>query len=226
MDSINKKSYYGAFIIPHSDNKNQNHNDQIFIDDAIEGLFSQTEDDWCAIIVVNKSTDKKVSDYLNLLKEKHHPKIDVIFLEHDVDPGVCRNLGILTALKRKSSIILFNDSDDISHPKRLEITKKMFLTDPQIDLIYSTFEVIDENNRFVAAQSIPSATLEILESHRQNPLEGDNAWIKMGTETGYTNLTSSTSVRIQFAYQCPFPNVEASEDFHTWMRMSDFRSPL
>jgi hypothetical protein len=40
-----------------------------------------------------------------------------------VGPGVCRNLGILKALEKKSSIILFNDSDDISHPKRLEVTK-------------------------------------------------------------------------------------------------------
>jgi hypothetical protein len=37
----------------------------------------------------------------------------------------------------------------------------------------------------------------------------------MGTETGYINATSSTAVRAKFAYQCPFPNERASEDFHT-----------
>ena len=26
----------------------------------------------------------------------------------------------------------------------------------------------------------------------------------------------------KFAYQCPFPNEQASEDFHSWMRMSAF----
>ncbi len=46
----------------------------------------------------------------------------------------------------------------------------------------------------------------------QNPLEGNNIWIKMGIETGITNITSSTAVRIKFAYQCPFPNEKASED--------------
>ncbi len=224
LDIKNKKSHYGAFIIPHSDkSQNQNHGgevEQIFIDDAIEGLFSQTDDDWCAIVVVNASPGKKVIEYLNVLKEKHYPKIDVVFLEHDVGPGVCRNLGVLRALKRGTSAILFNDSDDISHPKRLETTKRMFLANPQIDLIYSSFEVIDENNRLVPIEKISSPILEIMESLGQNPLEGDDVWIKMGTETGYINLTSSTSVRIQFAYQCPFPNEKASEDFHTWMRMS------
>jgi hypothetical protein len=56
----------------------------------------------------------------------------------------------------------------------------------------------------------------------QNPLEGNNVWIKMGTETGITNITSSTAVRIKFAYQCPFPNEKVSEDFHSWIRMSAF----
>jgi hypothetical protein len=220
LEIENNKSYYGAFIIPHSDNKTHNQSGQLFINDAVDGLFSQTEDDWCAIIVANKTTSKKAREYLNDLKEKDYPKIDVTFLDYDVGPGVCRNFGILKALEKKTSVILFNDSDDISDPKRFETTKKIFLSDPNIGLIYSTFKVIDENNKLVPIENIPSATLEILESHRQNPLEGDNVWIKMGTQTGYTNLTSSTSVRIEFAYHCPFPNEQASEDFHTWMRMS------
>ena len=78
---------------------------------------------------------------------------------------------------------------------------------------------IDENNKLIPPERVSSPILEILESHA-NPLEGNDIWIKMGTETGYTNITSSTAVRIKFAYQCPFPNERASEDFHTWMRMS------
>lgn len=144
----------------------------------------------------------------------------MVFLEHDVRPGVCRNLGVLRALERGISSILFNDSDDISYPKRLETTKRMFLANHQIGLIYSSFEVMDENNRPVPIEKISSPILEILESLGQNPPEVDGAWIRMGAETGYANLTSSTSVRIQFAYRCPFQNEKASEDFHTWMRMS------
>ena len=120
-------------------------------------------------------------------------------------PGVSRNVGVLAALERNHSIILFNDSDDISHPKRLEVVKKIFLEQPQIDVVYSTFEVIDENNRLTPIEKISSPILEILESHMQNPLEGDNIWIKMGTETGITNITSSTACTYEICISLPFP---------------------
>src|ERR671932_508798 len=84
--------------------------------------------------------------------------------------------------------------------------RKILLENPKVDVVYSTFEVIDENNRLIPIEKISSPILEILESHVQSPPEGNNIWIKMGTETGITNITSSTAVRIKFAYRCPFPN--------------------
>jgi glycosyltransferase involved in cell wall biosynthesis len=222
----NKKEFSCAFIIPYYANEyeqqEQGRKKKLLIAETIEGLFLQTDEDWSAIIVVNMPPNEETHDYLIQLKNKYYPKIDIIFLERNVGPGVSRNLGVLKALERGHNIILFNDSDDISHPKRLEVVKKTFLENPQVDVVYSTFEVIDENSRLTPIEKISSPILEILESHVQNPLEGNNIWIKMGTETGITNITSSTAVRIQFAYQCPFPNEKASEDFHSWIRMSAF----
>ncbi|MBD0361132.1 MAG: glycosyltransferase family 2 protein, partial [Nitrososphaeraceae archaeon] len=222
----NRKEFSSAFIIPYYANEyeqqEQGRKKKLLIAETIEGLFLQTDEDWSAIIVVDIPPDEETHDYLIQLKHKHYPKIDIIFLDRNVGPGVSRNLGILKALERGHTIILFNDSDDISHPKRLEVVKKTFLENPQVDVVYSTFTVIDENNRLTPIEKISSPILEILESHMQNPLEGNNIWIKMGTETGITNITSSTAVRIQFAYQCPFPNEKVSEDFHTWIRMSAF----
>jgi glycosyltransferase involved in cell wall biosynthesis len=224
IKASNRKEFSSAFIIPHYADgyELEQGRKKLFIAETIEGLFLQTDEDWCAIIVVDMTPDEATYDYLIHLKQQYYPKIDVIFLERNVGAGVSRNLGVLKALERGISIILFNDSDDISHPKRLEVVKKILLENPHIDVVYSTFEVIDENNRLTPAEKISSPILEILESHLQNPLEGDNIWIKMGTETGITNITSSTAVRIKFAYQCPFPNEKASEDFHSWMRMSAF----
>jgi glycosyltransferase involved in cell wall biosynthesis len=213
-----------AFVIPHyiGEYQQQYRRDKkkLIIADTIEGLFSQTDEDWSAIVIVDTPPDQETKDYLTGLKQEHYPKVDVIFLDQNVGPGVSRNLGVLKALARGHNIILFNDSDDISHPRRVEVVKKTFLENPQVDIVYSTFEVIDENNRLIPTERISSPILEILESHDQNPLEGSNTWIKMGTETGITNITSSTTVRIQLAYRCPFPNEKASEDFHSWIRMS------
>lgn len=213
-----------VFIIPHyaGGYEQEQGRKKLLIAETIEGLFSQTDEDWYAIVVVDMTPNERTYDYLIHLKQKYYPKIDVIFLERNAGAGVSRNLGVLKALERGHSLILFNDSDDISHPKRLEVVKKILLENPHIDVVYSTFEVIDENNRLTPTEKISSPILEILESHLQNPLEGDDIWIKMGTETGITNITSSTAVRIKFAYQCPFPNEKASEDFHSWMRMSAF----
>jgi glycosyltransferase involved in cell wall biosynthesis len=215
---MNKKSngneFSSAFIIPHYSNECEQ-NGKMFIAETVEGLFSQTDDDWSAIIVVD--TPAAVNDYLTDLRQKHYPKIDVIFLERNVGPGVSRNIGILKALERGQSIILFNDSDD--SPKRLEVVKSIFSENPETGVVYSTFEVIDENNRLTSNGKISSPILEILES-LQRPLEGNDIWIKMGTETGIINITSSTAVRINYAYQSPFPDEKASEDFHTWMRLS------
>jgi glycosyltransferase involved in cell wall biosynthesis len=216
-----RKEFSSAFIIPYYANEyKQRGRKKLLIADTIEGLFLQTDEDWSAIIVVDMHPGIEITEYLNTLKQKYYPKIDIILLEQNVGQGVCRNLGVLKALERGQSIILFNDSDDISHPRRLEVVKKIFLENPQVDVVYSTFEVIDENNILTPAEKISTPILEILESHVQPPLEGNNIWIKMGTETGITNITSSTAVRIQFAYRCPFPNERASEDFHCWIRMS------
>jgi glycosyltransferase involved in cell wall biosynthesis len=216
-----RKEFSSAFIIPYYANEyKQRGRKKLLIADTIEGLFLQTDEDWSAIIVVDMHPSIEITEYLNTLKQKYYPKIDIILLEQNVGQGVCRNLGVLKALERGQSIILFNDSDDISHPRRLEVVKKIFLENPQVDVVYSTFEVIDENNILTPAEKISTPILEILESHVQPPLEGNNIWIKMGTETGITNITSSTAVRIQFAYRCPFPNERASEDFHCWIRMS------
>jgi glycosyltransferase involved in cell wall biosynthesis len=218
----NSKEFSSAFIIPHFSDIYQQEKDEKdhYLSETIKGLFSQSDEDWCAIIVVDMPPKQETRDYLSHLKQKYHQKIDVIFLDRNVGPGVSRNLGVLKALERGQSIILFNDSDDISHPKRLEVVKGIFFENPQIDVVYSTFEVIDENNRLTPMEKISTPILEILESHRQNPIEGKDIWIKMGTETGITNITSSTAVRINYAYECPFPNEKASEDFHSWMRMS------
>src|SRR5919202_2228777 len=217
----NRKGVSCVFIIPYYANGyEQQGRKKLLIADTIEGLFLQTDEDWFAIIIVDLPPNKETNEYLYTLKQKYYPKIDVILLEQNVGQGVCRNLGVLKALERGHSIILFNDSDDISHPRRLEVVKKIFIENPQVDVVYATFEVIDENNRLTPVEKISSPILEILESHVQSPLEGNNIWIKMGTETGITNITSSTAIRMQFAYRCPFPNERASEDFHSWIRMS------
>ncbi len=140
----NTKELSSAFIIPYYasgvEEEQQEGRKKPLIDDTIEGLFSQTDEDWSAIIVVDMPRTREANDYLTSLKQKYYPRIDVIFLKQNVGPGVSRNLGVLKALERGHNMILFNDSDDISHPRRLEVVKKIFLENPKVDLVYSTLK--------------------------------------------------------------------------------------
>jgi hypothetical protein len=65
----------------------------------------------------------------------------------------------------------------IYHPRRLEGVKKIFNESPDADIVYSTFEVIDENDILTPVEKLSSPIVEILESYLQ-PLEGKNTWIK------------------------------------------------
>lgn len=124
------------------------------------------------------------------------------------------------AYEKGSPFILFNDADDISHPKRLETVRKEFIQNPQAAVVYSTFQVIDENSNPVDEKCLTPSILEILEGHKENPVCGSNAWIQIGIEKGYTNLTSSTAVRTDVAFKYPFPAERVSEDQHAWLRYS------
>ncbi len=208
-----------TFVIPHfAENKSEH--ELLFLQEMVDGLFAQTDSQWQAIIIDDYSSNKSTKTYLEELKRKYYSQIDVIFLDKNLGPGACRNIGISWAHKRCSKITVFNDADDISHPSRIEHLREIYDSNPDIDLIYTYFHVIDENKSIVEKSKISNPITEILEFLALNPLEGKEVWEKMGTITGYINKTSATAVKTYFAYKCPFPNERASEDFHAWLRIA------
>jgi hypothetical protein len=84
IKTSNRKQFSSAFIIPYYANgydqqQEQGRKKKLLIADTIEGLFLQTDEDWCAIIVVDMPPNGETYDYLIQLKQKYYPKIDVIF---------------------------------------------------------------------------------------------------------------------------------------------------
>ncbi len=215
MDLINGKA---TFIIPHW--RTDNEKSKVYLDKAIEGIFKQTDDNWIIIIIDGFSPCDEAREYLKELAYLYPKRIQVIFEEKNNGVGPGRNLGIKWAFEQGSPIILYNDADDISHHKRLEIVRKIFLEQPKTGVVYSTFRVIDENDDYTSETDLTPSILEILEAHRNNPPQGKNVWVRIGTETGFTNLPSATSVRTELAYKYLFPNRTVSEDQHTWFRYS------
>ena len=172
------------------------------------------------VIVDDASPDARARDRLLAIGHEHVGKVEVLLQGGHLGAGACRNIGVRWAEKRGSPLVLFNDADDVSHPRRLEAVKTIMREQPGVGFVYSPIDVIDEHGRELPRERLIPALQEILESHERSPVEGSDGWIRMGTETGYTCVTSTVSVKTSVAVAHPFPHVPFSEDAHTWLRMS------
>lgn len=184
---------------------------------SVESIKNQTDSDWKLVIVDDYSDDKRVYDAIDEVKKDLGEKVHVIYSDRNYGTGQARNKGIKYAAKIGAPFILFNDADDISAPTRLELVRKAF-EDKSVNVVYTSFDVIDENGKPVPRENISKSVLEIIDGHKKDIVEGENSWISIAINKKYTNLTSCTAVRTSLAVEEPFPALSVSEDCHTWFR--------
>lgn len=190
-----------------------------YLKEAIEGLLRQSDPRWQLLIIDDASVCKEqIDDFFKTLADEVLAKISFTRMDQNRGPGFCRNIGAEIAATHNVEFILYHDADDISHPDRLKKTREIFESQPDMDLIYTTFKVINERSEIVSPENIPKPAMAALKQH-ENPPQGPYAWRDIGIKTGYVSLTSATSVRTKLALNYPFPNEYFSEDSHTWFRM-------
>ena len=206
-----------VFIMPHW-SKEGTELERNWLNATLESIKAQTDSNWKILIADGNSPSEKAKAYLRQLVEEFGGKLDVIFMEKSDGPGHARNVAIQQAYEAGYPFIVFLDADDITGAKRVESARKIFLSNPAVGVVYTTFEIIDEMGQVVPREKLSQSIVEILESHESgNPPQGKDAWIKIATETGYTNLTSATAVRTEVAYNNQFPPEKVSEDYYTWL---------
>ena len=205
-----------AFIMPVklSGNELELHHFRV----SVEHIKLQTDPNWILIMVDDYSDNKAVYDVIDEMKADLKEKLHVIESDRNYGAGIARNKGIRYANEIGAPFILFNDTDDVSDPRRLELVRKAFADDPAVNVVYTSFDVIDENDQVVPRERINMSVGEIIDGHQVDIAEGENAWITIVTEKKYTNLTSCTAVRTSLAVEEPFPDASASEDSNTWVR--------
>jgi hypothetical protein len=204
-----------VFVIPHYGDGAMA---EKFLDWTLAGLRAQTDPEWRLVIVDDASPDPSVRHHLRERVEELSDRATLIARDSNSGQGVCRNVAVAWAADHGAPFVLFNDADDVSHPRRLEVTRELFDLHPETGFIYSTFVVVDENGQPVPRHALTPSVAEILDSHH-TPVEGRHGWIVIGTETGYTSLTSTVAIRTDIAERHPFPP-RGSEDQHTWLRVS------
>jgi glycosyltransferase involved in cell wall biosynthesis len=124
-----------------------------FLEETINCLFKQTDDSWNAIIVEDFSPVGEVKELLHKYMNLDN-RINCIFLDERKSTGMCRNEGIKWANVNNSSYIIYNDADDISHPDRVKVTRKIFKENPTASVVYSKFMVIDEKSKVTKRENV------------------------------------------------------------------------
>ncbi|MEU4690071.1 glycosyltransferase [Actinoplanes sp. NPDC023714] len=185
---------------------------------TVDSLLRQSDPGWHAVVADDASPGPDVQHGLERIRAIDPERITVIRAGSRGGPGARRNDGVRWAARRGAPFVLFQDSDDLAHPERLRRTRRLLDERPDIDMVYSSFSVIDETGTVVPRRELTPSVQEILESH-ENPLQGPAAWIPIGVERGYTTLTSTVSVRTALAAQHPFPATHVAEDDHAWFRL-------
>lgn len=188
---------------------------------SVKSIVAQSDNCWRLVIVDDCSPlpsrlRRRQLDALQSLAPER-----IVIIENDINrgQGVCRNIGIDWAHRAGSPIVLFQDADDIAHPRRLEVTRRVFETG-EGDFVYSPFTVIDEDGKQPAPDAITPSIAEILEALDHSPAQGLDCWIPIATQTGYLTLTSTVAVKTELARRHPFPDCRGSEDTHAFLRMS------
>lgn len=191
-----------------------------FFPRTAKSLFEQTDSHWRLVIINDGCSNPGCEALFSNLREEHPEHISVITLPQHSGTGYARNIGVKDAAAAGAPFVMFQDDDDLPHPRRVEVTRRIFDERPDVDFIYSSFIPIDHHDAVVPRELIRLDMLEVLEALEKEIVEGDDAWIRIATSTGFIATTSTVSVRTHLALAVPFPEAVFSEDSHAWMRMS------
>ncbi|MFL6335662.1 MAG: glycosyltransferase family 2 protein [Pyrinomonadaceae bacterium] len=191
-----------------------------FFPRTFESLLEQTDPRWRLVIINDGCTNPGCESLFSELTQKHPERVSVITLPQHFGTGYARNVAVKNAGAAGAPFVMFQDDDDLANPRRVEVTRRLFGERPDVGFIYSGFIPIDHYDRVVPRELVRLDMLEVLEAVETDVVEGDRAWIKIATVTGFIATTSTVSVRTDVALAIPFPESVFSEDSHAWMRMS------
>lgn len=119
------------------------YNNQDSVSEAIDSILGQTFDDFEFIIINDGSTDATEKAIL-----RYQEKDNRIVIINQENKGLTRslNIGIENA---KGEYIARQDADDVSLPQRLKEQVDFLDKNKEIGFAGSSFEMIDEDGRFV-----------------------------------------------------------------------------
>jgi hypothetical protein len=206
-----------AFVIPHyCEGAARLH----LLHRTINSLLVQSDPNWIAIIANDCSPFYRGNDHLMKIRGLAPERIFIIDSMFSCGPGANRNRGARLAGALGAELVLYQDDDDLAHPRRVEVTRSVFRRHSETDFLYSGFIPIDGDDHEIPRSKVRLDMYEVLDALENNPPQGVNVFPQMVGESGFIATLSTVAVRTETAVSFPFPSGRASDDSHTWMRMA------
>lgn len=136
------------------------HNDRLcFVKESIQSILDQTFSQFHYYLIFDGPVSSEIEDYVTTLKD-HRIRL------YRVD----KNKGLAAALNYLMEIILQNpdyryivrmDADDISISERFEVQRNYLNENPEISVLGSWYEEIDENGKHFSFRKLPAEHEEL-----------------------------------------------------------------
>lgn len=175
------------------------YNAEDHIRESIESVLNQTYSNFEFIIIDDGSTDSS----LEIIKQYNDERIKV--LEQD-------NRGVAISLNKgisisKGTLIARQDSDDISLPNRFEKQCEFMNANPNISLLGTYSQLIDEENNVIKSYTAPSENNKLRDlTFKKNPF-----------------IHGSVMIRKEILKKCGLYREQflLSQDYDLWLRISE-----
>ena len=128
------------------------YNKEKYIERTIKSAINQSYNNLEIIIINDGSTD----DSPNMIKDYQQidKRISVVNQENSGSPGLARNAGIKIA---RGEFINFLDGDDLLYPKFVEETLNFQKENPKVDIVHTSWELVDNNYKNIALKNAPNS---------------------------------------------------------------------
>lgn len=176
-------------------------NGELYLTKAIQSILNQSLSDFELVIIDDSSIDAS----LRIAKRFRDQRI--ILLTNNTPIGVAEslNIGIKVA---KGAFIARMDADDIARPNRLYVQLKFLENNPQVGVVGSWVEVIDEREKYKQILRTPVNDKDIMRYMiHTNPFIHPSVMLRKSLIDIYGGYDSK---------------IEGAEDYDLWVRLSRF----
>ena len=139
------------------------YNNEKYIKKSLISILNQSYKNWLLILINDCSTDNSFKIVKEVLKKKSVSKKKYILITNKKNLGITKSLN--KALKiSKSKYIARADADDFYHKDRFKIQLNYLNKNTEIDVIGSSANIIDLNNKVIEKINMPTSDIDIKEN--------------------------------------------------------------